>query len=94
MGMYEFDGEPQELLVAYDRLAAQMPTDDLSFHACVRRDTGIVVYDCCPSEEVFRQFSTSADLLAAMRAAGLPAPVVTELGWVHVARSRSFVATD
>jgi hypothetical protein len=94
MGMYEFQGDPDELLVAYDRMMAGLPTDGLSFHACVRREAGIVIYDCCPSEETFRAFSTSEGLLNAMTAAGLPTPAVAELGQVHVARSRDLLVTD
>lgn len=94
MGIYEFNGDPEELLVAYDRMMEGLPTDGLSFHACIRRQVGIVIYDCCPSEEVFRAFSTSEGLLNAMSAAGLPTPVVAELGQVHVARSRDLLITD
>jgi hypothetical protein len=68
-----------------------LPTDDLSFHACVRREDGIVTYDCCPSEDVFQAFSTSEGLLNAMRAASLPTPVVAELSQVHAARSRDLI---
>lgn len=94
MGMYEFAGHPHELLAAYDRMMDGLPTDGLSFHACISRTNGIVLYDCCPSVEVFREFSTSEGLRNAMSAAGLPMPVITELGEVHVARSHELVITE
>jgi len=92
--MYEFEGDPDELVAAYDRLMEFVPSDGLPFHACVRRDGGIVIYDCCPDRDVFRGFSSSDGLLDAMRDAGLPTATVTELGDVHAARSRDQFITE
>ena len=86
MGTYDFSGDTAELLEAYDRLMDGMPPDGLLFHACVATDDGIRIYDCCPTQEIFAGFSSSPDLLGAMRGAGLPAPTVGQIGEVHVAR--------
>jgi hypothetical protein len=94
LGTYEFVGEPDELLAAYDRMMEGMPTEGLPFHACVQVEGGIAIYDCCPTAEVFHAFSQSPELGGAMRAAGLPAPTVTPIGAVHVARSRDLVIVD
>jgi hypothetical protein len=94
LGTYEFDGDPSELLAAYDRFMAMVPADSLPFHACVTRPSGVVILDCCPTVDVFRSFSASEELHEAMRSAGLPSPKVTEVGEVHVARSRDVFITE
>jgi hypothetical protein len=43
LGTYEFSGEPDDLLAAYDRMMDGMPTDSLSFHACVVVEGGIAI---------------------------------------------------
>jgi hypothetical protein len=83
LGRYDFDGDPDELLRAYDRFLAAVGLDGVWFHICIRRDGGISIYDTCPSAEVFESFSTSPDALGAMTAAGLPTPSVTPLGDAH-----------
>ena len=91
LGLYRYDGDPDELMEAYDRLMEQMPPDALLFHACVRTASGIVVIDACPDEVTFDGFSTSEQVLAAMEQAGLPRPEVTKLGPVHAAVVRDGV---
>jgi len=87
LGRYDFDGDPDALLKAYDRMMAAMPAEAISFHICVRRDGGITIYDTCPSAEVFAEFSCSPQTRGAMTGAGLPEPVVTPLGEAHAARA-------
>ena len=91
MGSYEFDGEPAALVPAYEKLLAGYPPDGLDLHVCVVGTHGITVYDACPSREVFTAFSASAEFAAALAGAGLPAPRVTPIGEVHVARLREAV---
>jgi hypothetical protein len=74
IGIYRFDGEPDELLAAYDRLVAMVPLDGSAFHLCVPDEGGITIYDTCPSREAFEGFSTGAGFHAALRQAGLPEP--------------------
>ncbi len=83
LGRYDFDGDPDALLTAYDRMMAVMPADGIGFHICIRRDGGITIYDTCPSAEVFAAFSSSPQTLEAMNGAGLPEPVITPLGEAH-----------
>ena len=87
LGRYDFDGDPSELVPAYDRMMDHVPGDEVPFHVCVTRTDGLTIYDCCPSQEVFEEFSTSAEFLDSVRAAGLPTPRVTRVGEVHVART-------
>ncbi len=86
LGIYEFDGDPAELLDAYDALMASTPTSSIAWHVCAARPGGIVIYDTCPSEEAFRRFSTSPEFLGALQRAGLPKPTVTGQA-VHAARA-------
>ena len=87
LGRYDYVGDTADLRTAYDAFVAGIPGESLPFHCCVETGDGLAILDCCPSREVFEAFSTSEDVLAAMRAAGLPTPVVTPIGEVHVARA-------
>jgi hypothetical protein len=78
LGVYEFHGDPDELVAAYDRLMSMMPPGASTWHLCTRANSRIVVYDTCPSEEIFRGFSTSAAFREAIAAAGLPEPVISD----------------
>jgi len=44
LGIYDIDGDPDELLTAYDRVMAGMPDDRVYFHACAVRGNGITIY--------------------------------------------------
>jgi hypothetical protein len=83
LGAYRFAGDPAELLPAYDRLLDAMDVASFDLHACAVHADGIVVVDACPSEAVFRSFSTSAEWVAAYESVGLPTPTVEPLGEVH-----------
>jgi hypothetical protein len=76
LGIYRFDGDPDELLAAYERVTTTMSADNSALHICVRRSDGITIYDTCPSREVFENFSAGAAFRAALAAAGLPVPAV------------------
>jgi len=84
LGMYRFDGDPEALVEAYDRLVASIPAGMIELQLCVKTDRGISVYDTCPSRAVFDDFSTSDGFAGAVNAAGLPVPTTVEpLGEVH-----------
>ncbi len=85
LGIYRFEGAPEPLQRAYDSLIGMIPHDGLHLHLCVADAGGLSIYDCCPSREAFVAFSGSAALRGALRAAGLPAPQVTQVGDVHAA---------
>jgi hypothetical protein len=88
LGSYEFDGDPAELVPAYDRLMGSFPPDALILHVCTTRAGGLTVFDACPSREVFVGFSTGPDFAAACDAAGLPPARVVHHGEVHAAMLR------
>jgi len=87
LGTYRFEGDPDDLLVRYDRMLAGFPVDELLVHVCVRRTDGITIIDTCPTEADFRAFSTSAEFRGALDAVGLPSPVIESVGAVHLART-------
>jgi hypothetical protein len=91
LGMYEIDGEPDQLLAAYDRLMARMPAGQVQFHACAVREGGITIFDACPSKEAFERFSTGAEFRGAAEAAGLPWPSKIEGLPLHAVRARDGV---
>lgn len=88
LGVYEFEGEPEQLLAAYDRVMAGMPEQEVVFHACAVGEHGITIYDACPTKEDFERFSNSPDLRGAMAAAGLPEPTRVEGLPLHAVRAR------
>jgi hypothetical protein len=80
-----FPGDPDRLLERYDAMLADVPTENMDLHLCLRAPDGIVVVDTCPSEEAFRAFHHS-DAFRALRARhGLPDPDRIEDYPVHVA---------
>ena len=83
LGSYKFDGDPDELVSAYERLVSSIPAEAFEVHLCVVRENGLTVYDTCPTRQVFEQFSTSPEFARLVAAAGLPTPQVTALGAVH-----------
>ena len=91
LGAYRFAGDPSELISAHERLMSAFDPSALDLHVCAAGPEGIVVLDACPSEDVFRAFSTSADFRGACRRAGLPDPTIEHLGTVHQALLREVV---
>jgi hypothetical protein len=92
LGIYDIEGDPEELLAAYDRLMSSMPEDQIYLHACAVRADGITIYDACPTKEAFESFSTSDEFRSAAEAAGLPWPSRIEGLPLHVARARGGVS--
>lgn len=87
IGIYEIDGDPDELVPAYDRLMAGIPEGQVHFHACAVRADGITIYDACPTKEAFERFSTGEEFRRAAEAAGLPWPSRIEGLPLHAART-------
>jgi hypothetical protein len=55
-------------------------------------DDAMILFDACPTRQVFMEFSSGPGLEAAVGAAGLPAASVQPLGTVHAARIAEQVA--
>ena len=80
LSAYHFEGDPDALVLAHDRLTAQFPPEALSAHLCIQTPRGILVLDGCPSRAVAEAFAESPDLASALAAAGLPTPRFEPLG--------------
>ena len=85
LSAYHFDGDRIELVAAHQRLLEHFPPETLDLHLCVTTDTGIVVFDACPSRAVHDQFINSPHFLGTVAAAGLSTPRIEPLGEVHLA---------
>jgi len=91
LGAAYFDGDPGELLPAYYRLLDRFGVETLDVHLCVVTDSGLTVFDACPSREVYASFTASDTFRGAIAAAGLPEPRIQGLGGIEVAHLRKEV---
>ena len=91
LGAAYFDGDPGELLPAYQRMLERFGLDALDVHLCITTDAGLTVFDACPTREIYEEFTRSETFLGAIAAAGLPAPRVEGLGDVQAAHLREEV---
>ena len=73
--IWTYVGDPDDLVARYEALADDVPTENMRFHACARTPDGIVIFDTCPSKEVFDAFYAIPDVLALFARHGLDAPV-------------------
>jgi hypothetical protein len=62
--IWTYEGDPGELVGRYEAMIADLPRENLRFTACARTSTGIVIFDTCPSKEVFDGFVASPDVRA------------------------------
>jgi hypothetical protein len=85
LGIYRFNGSKEELLPAYEKLVQMMPNENLHLQVCIADETGMSIYDTCPTREIFEAFSSSPDLQAALQSAGLPQPEIRQIGEIHAA---------
>jgi hypothetical protein len=91
LGAVRFDGNPGELLRAYQRMLEKFGLDNLDVHLYITRDGGLTVFDACPTKEIYEEFIRSETLLSAIAEAGLPEPRVSGLGDVQVAQVRQAI---
>jgi hypothetical protein len=91
LALYFFDGDPQALATAHERLVANhYPPGSLLVHALISTQSGVAVLDACPSREVHEGFAASPEFRAALTEVGLGQPRIQPLGdveWLQVAPS-------
>lgn len=86
LSSYAFAGPSDTLVAGYHTMIEALGGPGIiELNVCVVTSSGITVFDGCPTREDFESFSTGEDFAASLRTAGLPAPVITPLGEVHVA---------
>lgn len=54
--VWRFVGNPDELEARYLALMAEVPESNHVLHAAARTPDGLLIFDTCPSEEVYRSF--------------------------------------
>jgi hypothetical protein len=72
--IWKFEGDPEELLPAYDAMSAELNAAGPGVRLCLRAQDGIVVVDTCPSREIHEGFAVSERLREARERFGMPEP--------------------
>jgi hypothetical protein len=72
--LWTYHGDPDDLAARYEAMVTEVPIDSMQFSACFRTPDGIVVFDTCPSKEVFDEFISSDGLRSLMARHGLDHP--------------------
>lgn len=54
--VWRFVGNPAELEERYLALMAEVPESNHVLHAAARTPDGLLIFDTCPSEDVYREF--------------------------------------
>jgi hypothetical protein len=54
--VWRFEGDPDDLEQRYLAMLADVPESNHTFHAAARTPDGLLIFDTCPSEDVYRQF--------------------------------------
>src|SRR5207248_6679021 len=66
LGAVYFDGDPGELLPAYQRMLDKFGLEALDVHLCITTDAGLTVFDACPTREIYEEFTRSETFLGAI----------------------------
>jgi hypothetical protein len=82
--IWTFTGDPDRLLASYDPLVAEVPRTSMRIHACVRTTDGIMLFDTCPTKEIFAEVRGSEWWRDALARHGLPQPRIEDFP-VHIA---------
>lgn len=53
---WRFVGDPEDLEKRYLAVLAEVPESNHTLHAAVRTPDGLLVFDTCPPEQVYRRF--------------------------------------
>jgi hypothetical protein len=80
---YTFTGEVEELKAGHDKMLEILGTDGVFLHVALVGDGKLTILDACPSEEVFKEFSTGEFFRSLLAKVGLPEPTIEPLGDVH-----------
>jgi hypothetical protein len=69
--IWRFTGDPDELERGYLALMADVPETNNVLHACAKTPGGLVMFDTCPSKEVFDAFFSRDEVRALFERHGL-----------------------
>jgi hypothetical protein len=76
--IWKFDGDPADLVARYEAMLAELPTDNMRLHLCLRADDGLLLVDTCPTRQVFEAFAASEEFRALRTRHGMPEPAWVE----------------
>lgn len=54
--VWRFVGDPEELEQRYVAMMSEIPESNHVLHAAAKTPDGLLIFDTCPSEEVYREF--------------------------------------
>jgi hypothetical protein len=54
--IWRFEGDPDELERRYLAMLAELPESNHKLHASAKTPDGLLIFDTCPSEDVYRSF--------------------------------------
>jgi hypothetical protein len=54
--LWRFEGDPDDLERRYLAMMAEVPESNHVLHAAAKTSDGLLIFDTCPSEEVYREF--------------------------------------
>jgi hypothetical protein len=54
--LWRFEGDPDDLERRYLALTAEVPESNHVLHAAAKTPDGLLIFDTCPSEDVYRTF--------------------------------------
>jgi hypothetical protein len=60
--VWRFEGDPEELERRYLALLAEIPESNHRLHAAAKTPSGLLIFDTCPSEQVYHAFFEGAGL--------------------------------
>ena len=92
--IWHLAGDADALLPRYDALLADIGTENMSMHLCLRAPDGLVIVDTCPSQEAFASFVTGEQFRDALQRHGLPFPDRLDDFPVHIAVSDGRVLAE
>ena len=59
--LWRFEGDPDDLEQRYLAVMAEVPESNHVLHAAAKTPDGLLIFDTCPSEEVYREFFAPGD---------------------------------
>ena len=74
--IWKFNGDPADLAEKYEALLGEIPSQNMRFHACLITDDGLIMFDTCPSEQVFHDFFEGPAFMGLLEQYGFPPPEV------------------
>jgi hypothetical protein len=82
---WTFKGDTDDLLDSYDGAVAQVPSEAMDLHVCLRTPDGILLVDTCPTEAQARALVEDQDFRRLLTGHGLPEPESVSVHRVHSA---------